>query len=391
MTRMNADVAVVGGGIHGCSAALHLSRRGYKVIQIEKDRVGQHASGVNAGGVRRLLRHPVEIPLACAAMELWRNVRDLVGDDCEFQQRGQVAVAEDEEDLSRLKARVALLRSLGYEHEELLDRDGLFEVIPAVARSCTGGLISRSDGFVNPYHATLAFARAAVDRGVQALAPARATGFRRQAGVWRIETTCGQVEAEFLVNCAGAWGGAVAAALGEPVPVEPIAPMLMVCARLPRFLEPVVIGTGRKLTFKQMPNGTVIIGGGHLGGVDTVRQETELDFARLSASARTVLDLFPIMRQATLVRAWSGIEGRMPDNLPVIGPSRTEENAFHSFGYSAHGFQLGPIVGALIAEFVDTRQTSLPIGGFAITRFRDARCGSSAGSVDRGSLHVISH
>jgi sarcosine oxidase subunit beta len=388
---MNADVAVVGGGIHGSSSALHLSRRGYKVIQIEKDSVGQHASGVNAGGARLLLRHPAEIPLSRASMDLWQNLQDLVGDDCGFRRTGQVAVAENEEDLSRLKARAALLHSLGYEHEEFLDLNELFEVLPALARTCIGGLISRRDGLANPYQTTLAFARAAAESGVRTLAPVCATAFRRQAGIWRIETTRGQVEAKFLVNCGGAWGGAVAAALGEPVPIESVAPMMMVSARVPHFLDPVVIGTGRKLTFKQMSNGTVIIGGGHLGRVDTAREETELDFTRLSASARTVLDLFPVMRQATIVRAWSGIEGRMPDDIPVIGPSSTEENAFHAFGFSAHGFQLGPIVGALIAELIDTGRSKLPIDAFAITRFGDGEFGSWEASGGGESRNILTH
>lgn len=388
---MNADVAVVGGGLHGCSAALHLGRRGYDVIQIEKDGVGQHASGVNAGGVRLLLRHPAEIPLANASMKLWQNIKDLVGHDCGFHQTGQVAVAESEEDLRRLKTRHAFLRSLGYEHEELLGRDALFELLPAVVRSCTGGLISRADGLANPYETTLAFARAAVESGARVLAPARATAFSRRAGTWRIETTRGHVETKFLVNCAGAWGGDVAAALGEPVPLEPVAPMMMVSARVPHFLEPVVIGTTRKLTFKQMANGTVIIGGGHLGEVDIAREETVLNFSRLSVSARTVLDLFPIMRQATIVRAWSGIEARMPDDIPVIGPSSTEQNAFHSFGYSTHGFQLGPIVGALIAEVIDTGRSSLPIEPFAIARFSGARSRAPVPFVDREALGLITH
>ena len=51
-----ADVVIIGGGIHGCSTALHLALRGLKPILIEKDYAGRHASGVNAGGVRQLAR-----------------------------------------------------------------------------------------------------------------------------------------------------------------------------------------------------------------------------------------------------------------------------------------------------------------------------------------------
>jgi sarcosine oxidase subunit beta len=163
--------------------------------------------------------------------------------------------------------------------------------------------------------------------------------------------------------------GGSAAALGEPVPLEPIAPMLMITAALPPFIEPVVGAAGRPLSFKQFRNGTVLIGGGHRGRLDRDANRTELDFAGLAVSARTVWDLFPIMRGAQIVRGWAGIEARMPDDIPVIGPSSTGDGVFHAFGFSAHGFALGPIVGAIIAELVTGGKTNLPIAPFRIDRF----------------------
>jgi sarcosine oxidase subunit beta len=71
-----------------------------------------------------------------------------------------------------------------------------------------------------------------------------------------------------------------------------------------------------------------------------------------------------------MVRAWAGLESRMPDDIPVIGPSQTSEGVFHQFGFSAHGFQLGPGVGALVAELIATGATNLPIQPFRIERFR---------------------
>ena len=68
-----------------------------------------------------------------------------------------------------------------------------------------------------------------------------------------------------IVNAAGAWADRIAAMLGEPVPLDVVAPMLMITAGVPPFIKPVVILRGRKLSFKQFGNGTVLIGGGHLG------------------------------------------------------------------------------------------------------------------------------
>lgn len=93
------DVIVVGGGLHGCSTALHLAMRGVRALVLEKDHIGRHASGVNAGGVRQLGRHAAEVPLSVASMALWHGIRDLVDDDCGFESHGQLKVAETEAEL----------------------------------------------------------------------------------------------------------------------------------------------------------------------------------------------------------------------------------------------------------------------------------------------------
>lgn len=366
------DVIVIGAGLHGCSAALHCALRGLSVVVIEKNTAGRHASGVNAGGVRRLGRHPAEIPFSMASMEIWRRIRDLVDDDCGFQSAPQIKVAETEAELERLQARALEVRRLGYDHEVILDRATLYELLPALSPHCVGGLASMDDGFADPYRTTLAFKRKAEALGVRFLEETPVETFERIGSVWRVETTRGAVEGASLVNAAGAWAAALCARLGEPVPLEAIAPMMLVTARVPRFCEPVVGATGRPLSFKQMPNGTVVIGGGRRGVPDLINERSELRFDELAKTARTAAELFPIMCRATIVRAWAGIEARMPDDIPVVGPSSTVEGVVHAFGFSAHGFQLGPVMGGVVADLVTGTGTNLPIEPFSITRFRTA-------------------
>ena len=363
------DVIVIGGGLHGSSAALHLARRGARVTVLEKDHVGRHASGVNAGGVRRLGRHLAEMPLAVAAMELWHRIEDLVDDDCGFESHGQVKVAENETEFATLHARVDKLTRHGFSHEELIDRAALKEILPAISDHCVGAIVCRADGAANPYRTTLAFKRKAESLGVRFIEGAAVTGLARNGGAWRVATGADAYEAAIVVNCAGAWADRLAAALNEPVPLEPIAPMLMITAALPPFIKPVVGAAGRPLSFKQFRNGTVLIGGGHRGRLERDANRTELDFAGLAVSARTVWELFPIMRGSQIVRSWAGIEARMPDDIPVIGPSSTSDGVFHAFGFSAHGFALGPIVGAIVAELVTGGKTNLPIAPFRVDRF----------------------
>ncbi|MCB1471473.1 MAG: FAD-binding oxidoreductase, partial [Rhodobiaceae bacterium] len=137
------DVIVAGAGLHGLSAALHLARAGLKPLVLEKDYPGRHASGVNAGGVRRLGRHLAEVPLSVEAMKIWHDISGLVGDDCGFTRCGQIKIAETETELDKLRARARDVRALGFDHEEIIGRDELREHIPAIAPHCVGAMICR--------------------------------------------------------------------------------------------------------------------------------------------------------------------------------------------------------------------------------------------------------
>jgi sarcosine oxidase subunit beta len=369
----SAEAIIVGGGLHGCSAALHLARAGVSAIVVEKNYVGRHASGVNAGGVRTLARHEAEIPLALAALELWHRIGDLVDDDCGFECHGQLRVAENEEEAASLGERAARLLALGYTHERWIGRDELFARVPALARHCVGALLAERDGAAHPYRTTWAFRRKAEALGQRFFEGTRVQDVLRTGDAWNVETSAGRLTGRVLVNCAGAWANPICTKLGEPVPLEPIAPMMLVTLRMPHFLDPVVLGTGRPLSFKQTLEGTVLIGGGRRARVDCEAETTELDFRELALSAQTVRDLFPVMRNATIHRGWAGIEARMPDDIPVIGPSAVAPAAFHAFGFSAHGFQLGPIVGRITADLITRGATDLPIARFSIGRFLPPR------------------
>lgn len=365
-----SDVIVIGGGLQGCSTALHLARAGVKVTVLEKDHVARHASGVNAGGVRRLGRNFPEVPLSVASLQLWQRIEELVDDSCGFESTGQIKIAENEAELKTLHERVSQLQALGFDHEEMIGVDELREQLPALAPHCVGAIICRDDGAALPFRTTLAFKRKAESLGVRFIEGARATALSRADSVWRIATSDSRkFEAPTVVNAAGAWAGSIAEQLGEPVPMVATALMLAITAPVAPFVRPVVGATGRALSFKQYANGTVMIGGGQRGTADLETNRTILDYHNLAASVRTAMALFPRMRGAEIVRAWAGIEGMLPDMTPVIGPSGTAEGVWHAFGFSSHGFQLGPIVGQIVAELVTTGTSGLPIEPFSISRF----------------------
>ncbi|MCK4503260.1 MAG: FAD-binding oxidoreductase, partial [Desulfuromonadales bacterium] len=116
MSTEHYDVIVIGGGIQGCATALHLARRGRKVLILEAESCGRHASGASAGGIRCLNRLVQEIPLSLAAQPLWPELSANLGFDCGFRSTGQIRIAENDKDLKVLAKRAELTRSLGYDH-----------------------------------------------------------------------------------------------------------------------------------------------------------------------------------------------------------------------------------------------------------------------------------
>ncbi len=366
---MNTEVLIVGGGLMGSCTALYLAKRGVKSIVLDKDHPGRHASGVNAGGLRKLNRNPAEIPLTVEASRVWADIRSLVDSDCDVKLAGQARVAENDADLELLEKRAAMVRDLGFEHEQMISRERLYELIPALSPHCVGALWCEGDGYARPYHATTAFRRKAASLGAEYRIGTALNSLEREGDNWVASTHDGEIRAPIVVNTAGAWGAKLAAVVGDRIPLEPGAPTLMVTERLPHFIDPVVGAASRKLSFKQMQNGTVVIGGAHMARLEMGRERSEIDYRNMAESARTVTTLFPHMADARIVRFWAGIEGFTPDHIPVIGPSPSAPGLFHAFGFSAHGFQLSPVVGRILSELILDGRSSLPIEAFRPERF----------------------
>ena len=130
---------------------------------------------------------------------------------------------------------------------------------------------------------------------------------------------------------------------------------------------------------RQVRRGNVIFGGGR-GTGDVSDLLARPDTANSLGGMERTLAMIPDLAQAQIIRTWSGTDGEMPDQIPVIGPSARIPGLVHAFGFSGHGFQLGPVVGEIIAELCTTGRSASPLEPFAIERFA-AWQGDAAGSV----------
>ncbi|MBR0669647.1 NAD(P)/FAD-dependent oxidoreductase [Neoroseomonas soli] len=363
------DVLIQGGGGAGCSAALHLAQRGLRVVLLERGLVGGQASGVNYGGVRQQGRHPAELPIARRSRELWGRLKDLVGTDAEFSITGHLKLARNEAEEADLIAYLDVAK----QHDlplRMVGRNAIHREYPWLGPQVVAGSFAPEDGAANPRLLAPALANAARAAGADIREHHEVVAHAHDGARFHLRTAAGEAfTAPALLNMAGFWGGRVAEAFGEPVPIEALSPNMLVTEPVPYFIEPNLGVVGGNLYLRQIPRGNVIMGGGRGESDPSVpwsRPLPEISFRTMGLA----VEVIPSLAGVQVIRSWTGIDGRMPDVIPVIGPSRTTPGLFHAFGFSGHGFQLGPAIGAIMAELVVDGRTDIPLEAFRVDRFK---------------------
>ncbi|MNK23469.1 4-methylaminobutanoate oxidase (formaldehyde-forming) [compost metagenome] len=374
--RIDTEVAIIGGGIVGGSAALFLRRQGIPVVLLEAALCGAKASGVNYGGVRRQGRGLEQMPLTRRAHELWGHLPELIGIDGEYVRSGHLKLACSEADLAALEAYRERTRGFGM-HLEMLDRRTLAQRFGWLGRHVAGGSFCPDDGHANPRLVSPAFARAASALGADVREGVSVTSARHDGSRFIVRAGDAlEVRSRYLLNCAGAWAGRFAEGFGEAVPETSIHPLMMVTEPLPVFMSVSLGVQGGGIYARQVARGNCVIGGGRGVSLDP-------DFARpgranLGTLMANAAKLLPVLRGAQVIRFWTGVEGNMPDHNPVLGPSATVPGLFHAFGLSGAGFQIGPAVGEVLSELVVNGHSSIPIDAFRIERYAAAAHGAVA-------------
>ncbi|CAB3795742.1 NAD(P)/FAD-dependent oxidoreductase [Paraburkholderia fynbosensis] len=373
MKRTDTDVVIVGGGFMGVASAFFLRQRGRSVILLERGLVGQQASGVNFGNVRRQGRYLPQLPLANRSRDIWGKLPELIGHDAEYLPTGHIRVCyrQEQDDAFEVYAREAAQYGLKLDLYRGAAMRAKFPFLGPEVRAASHAPI---DGHANPRLAAPAFGRAAVRAGAQIEENTEIATVEKDGDTFRATSTDGRVFcAPNLVITAGAWGSRLSEQFGEAVPIAIHGPQMAVTEPVPYGLTPVVGVSSPHLEeivyFRQVKRGNIVIGGCARGPayLDERRAKVlpESTLLQVCQAARVA----PALSRLNIIRVWSGVEGYMPDDRPIMGRSGKVDGLYYAFGFCGHGFQLGPGVGDVMAELIDTGATSTPIEPFAIERF----------------------
>ena len=369
MTSTTVDVAIIGGGLMGCFSAYFLRQHGRSVAVIEKAKVCAAASAVNFGNLRLQGRNPVEFPLSLRAHTIWEDLARLTGEDCGVVQRGHVYLGFAPSDQPKLEQAARDARAAGLD-VDLLDGPSARRCWPLLSQVVTGASWSKRDAIADPALASPAVSRLALRAGAQILEHTKVVEVEPTASGFAVRTdqghtvTCGQV-----VNAAGAWAGELAQRFGEPVPMFAAGPPLFTIIQQNTYAGPSLHAVDGTLLLRPGRDGEAVAGFFPRVKADLATGTAIVPPDRVERGLARLAEVAPGLGRMRKGRVWSGVEGYLPDMLPVIGWSGTTPALLHAFGFSGHGFQLAPGVGAVVADLIVTGTSQTPIDAFSISRF----------------------
>ena len=352
MASISADVAIVGGGLMGCYSAYFLRRRGRSVVVIDKGSACAAASGVNFGNLRLQGAHPQEFPLSLGRR---RSGRDLPASPeriaasfpagtCIWDLRQAISPSWN--------AAAHDARAAGLD-VELLDGPAARRRWPVLSQAVTGASWSKRDAVADPAIASPRVARLAQRAGARLLEHTKVIAVERTGTGFALRTeqgstvTCGHV-----VNAAGAWAGTLR---GNSASLCRCSRPDRRCSRSSRrhaYAGPSLHAVDGTLLLRPGRNGEAVAGSFPRVKADIATGTAIVPRDRVERGLARLAEVVPGLGRIARGRIWSGVEGYLPDMLPVIGWSRTTPGLLHAFGFSGHGFQLAPGVGAVVADLI---------------------------------------
>lgn len=376
MTR-TADVVIIGGGINGCSAAYHLAQRGIKkVVLVERGHVASGPTGRSSGVVRQHYTTETLSAMARDSVRTFHRFAEEIGGDAGFVPCGVVFLSAAE-DAKTLASAVEMHQRLGI-RESLLEAAELKEMEPQLYRDDVAcGAYDPDGGYADPTLAANSFADAARRLGVEVLQRTTVTSVRTDGGrITGVVTDKGEIGSGTVVNAAGPWGVTLAAQIGLEIPLVITRHPVVIMQRPEAWRSPTPVWGDLIGGWYFKPDGgnTGIMVGSVRDDNHAVDPETYRDTPthdEIDAASSAIVRRFPIMEEGTARKGWAGVYDVTPDSQPVIDRIDEVPGFFCAFGFSGHGFKIGPAVGRIVSDLViDGECRAYDISIFRHNRFK---------------------
>jgi glycine/D-amino acid oxidase-like deaminating enzyme len=333
-----AEVAIIGGGVTGCSCALTLAAQGVRVRLYEAREIAGGASGRNGGFALRGAAVPYDVALAQLGDEPARaymalteraldRMAELAGDA--LRRVGSLRLAYDDEELAALRTEHDALTEDGFAVE------WIDELEPPLDRLYRGAILHPHDGALIPARWVRRLAHHAIDAGAD---------IREHA---RVDVD--ELDADIVVVAADGFTAAVLPELARLA--LPTRGQVLVTAPLPeRYPQPHYARGGYDY-WQQLPDGRLVVGGQRDASFATEDTDVEATTDAVQGKLDELVEQL-MGPGAHVEQRWAGIWGTTPDLMPLVGPVPGRDNVWVAGGYSGHGNVPGFACGDLVARAV---------------------------------------
>ncbi|MBI2763848.1 MAG: FAD-dependent oxidoreductase [Chloroflexi bacterium] len=374
-----ARVVVIGGGISGCSVALHLAEAGWTdVLLVEKAQLTAGSTCQAAGLVTMFNPSSTMMRFRRYSVELYERLGV-------FERVGSLRLASSPEQLRELERTASRARGIGLD-AGVISPEAARALMPAISpNSLHGAVHIPGDGHLDPHTATHVVADAAKALGVRFRLNTRVTGFELSGAreVRRVLTDHGPIDTELVVNAAGMWAPRIAAMVGAFLPSTPVdhqhvALKAVTGNELPRgmpcFRDP------DNLVYGKSEHGGMVFGGYEaeprarwVDGVPWEHAAASLppDWERFAPLMAGAIRRFPFLVDAEAIRLVCNPDAMTPDSNPLLGPLPGLRGFWVAAGLSLNGFGGGGGIGRALAGWITAGDPGVDVAGYRAWRFAD--------------------
>jgi sarcosine oxidase, subunit beta len=357
MAVETAEVVIVGGGAVGTSVAYHLTELGITdVVLVERDSLAAGSTSKSAGGIRTQFADELNIRIALRSLVEFDSFSARFDVDIGFRQAGYLFLLDNEDDLARFRAALALQASLGVPSRELTPADVAAMVPPVRRDDLLAATFCPLDGYATPESVVAGYAGAARERGVRIRLGEAVERIDVRAGkIEAVETRNARIATTTVVCAAGVWSRDVAALVGVDLPVEGELRWMHYTPEAGSLPDPLPLTIDFTTSFYFHREGPGLVFGG---------REAALEELAGPATKR-----LPLIADVPVHSSWSGYYEMSPDKNAIVGEAAEPARFFYATGFSGHGFQQSPAVGEHLAELVTGREATLDLSALSVDRF----------------------